>query len=278
MVILVRYGELSLKGQLRRKFEDVLVSNMKRVMRVEGYGGRIEREWGRLYVFPKEEERERKLARRLSFVFGVVSTSVAVECEAELDTIAERAMEVYGNRVKGRTFAVRARRSGEHEFTSMDVARRVGEKLRRAGGVVKLKEPEVKVHVEVRGEKAYIFTEIFRGFGGLPVGTQGRVLAMDGISAWFALRRGCDVDCVERCEELFAWSCYRKVNFVECEFEEAVKDERYDAVFCSYGVEELGKVMKTLRERKVPVMFPLISGVYPGEKVKKILKSISNFV
>ena len=210
MVILVRYGELSLKGQLRRKFEDVLVSNMKRVMRVEGYGGRIEREWGRLYVFPKEgkekgkkkekkeetdvskeekkeekereeEYREEKLARRLSFVFGVVSTSVAVECEAELNTIAERAKEVLGDRVKGRTFAVRARRSGEHVFTSMDVARKVGEELRRAGGVVKLKEPEVEVHVEVRGEKAYIFTEIFRGFGGLPVGTQGRVLAMDGI-------------------------------------------------------------------------------------------------
>ncbi len=286
MVVLIRYGELSLKGQLRKKFENTLVSNIRSVMRVEGFEGRVEREWGRLYVIMSElqreekeaEEVEKKLAKRLSFVFGVVSTSPAFVCRADMEEIAKRAEELFGERVKDRTFAVRARRSGEHPFTSVDVAKRVGEKLRRAGGIVDLKEPEFEVYVEVRGDRAYLFSDIFRGFGGLPVGTQGRVLAMDSLSAWFAMRRGCDVDCVERCEELLAWACYRKVNFVSFDFEKAIKSD-YPAVFCSYAMEELKEVLETLKEREMPVMFPLISEeVYSREEIKKILKSISNYI
>ncbi len=271
MVILIRYGELSLKGQLRRKFENVLISNISRVAKVEGIRGKIRREWGRLYFYCKDEKDERPVAERISFIFGVVSTSPALECKAEIDEIVEKA-EVFAEKVMGKSFAVRARRSGEHEFTSMDVARAVGQRLRNYARV-NLKNPEVEVFVEVRDDKAYIFSEIFRGFGGLPVGTQERVLADNAVSAWFALRRGCDVDVSDFDASVKAWACYRKVN-PGIDWRKACLGEDYPAVFCSYGVEDILRI-KELRSRKVPVFTPLASEkIYTRERVMKILNSL----
>jgi len=274
MVILLRYGELALKGQLRRKFENILVSNIRRVMKVENFKGDVRREWGRLYVFSDGDEF--RLAKRLSLVFGVVSTSPAYVCNADIEEIVSMARNIFGDRVIGRKFAVRARRSGEHDFTSVDVAKRVGEVLKLSGGHVDLKNPEVEVYVEVRNDKAYLFSEIFRGFGGLPVGTQERVLAMDAISAWFAMRRGCDVDCAERNELLLPWACYRNVNFVDLSFDEAIKSD-YSAVFCSYTLEEIKNL--NLEDRRMPVLFPFASEeVYTRDEVRKVVEEIGVWI
>ncbi len=277
MVVIIRYGELSLKGQLRRKFENILIGNIWRVCKREGIKGKLEREWGRLYFYSDEEN---TVAKRLSFVFGIVSTSPAVECESNLKSIAETVEVVVEKLLKEkhfRSFAIRAKRSGEHAFTSIDVARIAGERVKNIDRSLKvdLKNPEVELFIEVR-EKSYIYTKIFKGFGGLPVGTQSRVLALDPISAWFAMRRGCDVDLTgEVCAELEAWACYRKIGSIDLEFEEAIKSD-YPAVFCSYTIDELVSVAEKLKERKMPVLTPFASEkVYSREKVKEILKSIT---
>ena len=298
-MILIRYGELGLKGKLRRKFENTLISNIRRVACKEGIKGCVKREWGRLYFTVSAgsgdfADFERLVAKRLSCIFGVVSTSPAVVCSSDLDEIAETA-EVFVDDVKrSGSFAVRARRSGSHEYTSMDVARIVGERIKRkSNSRVDLKNPDFEVFIEVRNDRAYVFSEVFRGYGGLPVGTQGRVLAMDELSAWFALRRGCDVDltvdggAVENSfspeqsspeEILKAWACYRNVGKVKLGFEEALKSD-YPAVFCSCGVKELIEKAELLKERKTVVLTPFASEkVYSREQVKKILKSISGLV
>ncbi len=280
MVVIIRYGELSLKGQLRRKFENILIGNIKRVCKREGIKGKLEREWGRLYFYSDEES---TIAKRLSFVFGIVSTSPAVECESNLKSIAETVEAMAEKLLKEKrfkSFAIRAKRSGEHDFTSMDVARIAGERVKNIDKSLKvdLKNPEVELFIEVR-EKSYIYTKIFKGFGGLPVGTQSRVLALDPLSAWFAMRRGCDVDLAgtsaELSSELEAWACYRKIGSIDLEFEEAIKSD-YPAVFCSYTIDELFSVAEKLKERKMPVLTPFASEkVYSKEKVKEILKSIT---
>ncbi len=299
-MILIRYGELGLKGKLRRKFENTLISNIRRVTCKEGIKGCVKREWGRLYftVSAGSEDFadfERLVAKRLSCIFGVVSTSPAIVCSSDLDEIAETA-EVFVDDVKrSGSFAVRARRSGSHEYTSMDVARVVGERIRRKSNArVDLKNPDFEVFIEVRNDRAYVFSEVFRGYGGLPVGTQGRVLAADELSAWFALRRGCDVDLTvdgdvntsspeqsssEDSEEILkAWACYRNVGKVKLGFEEVLKSD-YPAVFCSCGVKELIEKAELLKERKTVVLTPFASEkVYSREQVKKILKSISGLV
>jgi hypothetical protein len=96
------------------------------------------------------------------------------------------------------TFAIRAHRSGQHPYTSQDLARVLGQAVRNAipGVTVKLDAPDRTIHVEVRGPRAYVFHEIMDGPGGLPLGSQGEVYALANVDAgmvatWLIMRRGC---------------------------------------------------------------------------------------
>jgi len=95
---------------------------------------------------------------------------------------------------------VRVHRVGDHPFTSRDVAAAVGAALAAAGGTVDLEKPEVEFFVEVRGDKAYLYTEVVEGPGGLPLGSEGKVLALvsggidSPVAAWMLMRRGAHVD------------------------------------------------------------------------------------
>jgi tRNA uracil 4-sulfurtransferase len=81
---------------------------------------------------------------------------------------------VFLPRVRGRTFAVRARRAGTHPFSSHDVQVKLGARLLEASAGVNLDAPEVEAHVEVRDDRAFLFAERVAGAGGLPLGAEGR--------------------------------------------------------------------------------------------------------
>lgn len=259
-VVIVRYGELGLKGRLRKKFENVLVDNIKRVMKYEGLEGTIEREWGRIFIKPGSKD----VAKRIAKVFGVVSTSVAARCEAEIDEIAKFAVKA-AEGLRG-SFAIRARRAGTHSFTSMDVARIAGNAVKEATGArVDLDNPDVEIFIEVREKYAYVYTEVFRGYGGLPVGTQERVLAIGKLAAWYALRRGCDVDVdsweVKKAVEGYA--CYRPVGVVGLEgsLEDVLLsafEMDYPAIFCQVTASEIPNYLEVLKKRRMPVFMPLL--------------------
>jgi thiamine biosynthesis protein ThiI len=195
--LLVRYGETGVKSpSVRVRYEKVLVRNISRALEGEGFSAEIEREWGRILV----KTSERRAADAVSRVFGVVSSSPAISCEPLLDEICRVAGEVAGKILKkNKTFAVRARKAGSHPFSSMEVASAVGEKISRATSArVDLSSPEEEIHVEVRQDKAYIFTKIVKGVGGLPYGTQGKVIALISgrdslVAAWMMMKRGCEI-------------------------------------------------------------------------------------
>jgi thiamine biosynthesis protein ThiI len=195
-VLIVRLGEITIKGERSRdRFEKKLVANMKEALRLHGLQGEVRRGYGRIYVYSSSEAIE--VLRR---IFGITSISNAVEFEFEtLEEIVETAYHMFCDKVKGKTFAVRARRTGSHTFTSMDVAREVGARLYPCSRGVDLENPELTVHVEIRGDKAYLFTDVVRAYGGLPVGTEGRVVALVSggfdsiVAAWFMLKRGAEV-------------------------------------------------------------------------------------
>src|SRR5207244_2182200 len=101
------------------------------------------------------------------------------------------------------SFAIRARRTGDTGFTSMDAAKAVGASVlaehRSRGLRVNLDEPDVEVVVEVRDRRAWVAFETLGGPGGLPVGSEGGVAAWledprDAIAAWLVMKRGCRVD------------------------------------------------------------------------------------
>ncbi len=193
-VVIIRYSELGLKSErVRRRMERALIEHLGRALP----GVRVSRERGRIFLHTSSRE----AVERASRVFGVASVSPAEVVSAEFEELLKAGLEFALPRVRGRSFALRVRRVGEHEYRSTDIARELGRRiLREADGArVELKKPEVEVFVEVRGDRAYLYDEVLRGVGGLPYGTQGKVLALvsggidSPVAAWMMMRRGCEV-------------------------------------------------------------------------------------
>lgn len=167
-------------------------------------------EEGRLFV----ESEDPGVARLLGRTFGLVSFSRVWETGANLEAISAKALQLAGKaRTERARFAVRSRRIGEHPFTSMDVGREVGSAIldRFPNLTVNLTAPDWEVHVEVRGEVAFLFTDVLPGVGGLPLGTQGKVVTLvetpEGtLASWLMMKRGCHVLPVYRGEEKWAAS------------------------------------------------------------------------
>ncbi len=202
-VLLLRYGELSVKGAFtRRRMQSLLARNVEKALekeRVDHSGVRVTQ--GRIVVWsPDPLDRGLDV---LSRVFGVVGVAPAWHRRfTGLDEVLEWARDRSVEAVRGRRFKVEARRVGVEGFTSMDVRRRLGALLVDEGGVVDLRAPEVVVNIEVRGEDVFLYHSEVRGPGGLPLGSEGRVLALvsggfdSPVAAWMAMKRGTRVDIV----------------------------------------------------------------------------------
>ena len=192
-------GELSTKARrTRSRFQKRLARNLRDAFASEGLEAEVRPEWSRFYV----ESGDPAFVEPLNRVFGVSSYSrLAGSCEADLDAIVALGTELFGERVKGKTYGVRARRSGTHDFSSDDIHRRLGAAL-NPGATVDLGAPEVPVYVEVRDDRAYFFDASVPCAAGLPLGVQGRALALisggfdSAAAAWMALRRGVTLDYV----------------------------------------------------------------------------------
>ncbi|MEM4729253.1 MAG: THUMP domain-containing protein [Thermoplasmata archaeon] len=200
-LILVRYGELALKSRrVRLRFERALMRNIEEMFMSAGLECLTSREWGRIFLRTADDKGACTLLRR---VFGVTSFSPAVECSSDAGEISGLVAERSRTALRdGQTFAVRARRTGTHPYTSQELAAMVGREVLRAnegrGVRVDLTAPDVEFFVEVRQKRAFVFVEKLPGPGGLPLGTQGRVVALlDGengaAAAWLMMKRGCRV-------------------------------------------------------------------------------------
>ena len=201
--VLVRYGEISVKGlRTRRRMEGLLVRALREAMDRFGVKGDIEVSDGRVFIWdPSSIEGAVRASTR---VFGVKSVSPAYAIDfSDLEDLVRKAEEFFADRVKGRVFRVRARRAGVHPFTSKDVERLLGSKLLEAGALkVDLENAEYTAYVEVRGSRAYLFDTIIEGPGGLPLGSEGLVLVLfsggfdSTVATWRLMRRGCMVNLV----------------------------------------------------------------------------------
>ncbi|MEZ0319976.1 MAG: tRNA uracil 4-sulfurtransferase ThiI [Pyrobaculum sp.] len=196
-LVLIRVGELTVKrGWTRVEMERLLLRAVREAAQECG-GAKFEREPGRLYAYGDVE----CLKHVLSRVFGVKSLSPFFKLSfSSLGEIVEAARSLWAAAIAGRKFAVRVHRTGNHSFTSRDVAAAVGAALVEAGGSVDLENPDVELFIEVRGGNAYFYTEVVEGPGGLPLGSEGKVLALvsggidSPVAAWLMMRRGAHVD------------------------------------------------------------------------------------
>jgi thiamine biosynthesis protein ThiI len=217
MLVLVRLaGEVATKSRrVRARFQRRLARNIRDALGSAGLDCTVSDEWSRLFVELRTEGKDAQSERTdeadgqaataleaLSRVFGIRSLSmVERRCAADLNEIVRVGEEAYADAVRGKTFAVRARRTGEHPFRSQDIHVQLGAALNRYA-TVNLGAPDVTVHVEVRPDEAFFFSRRVEGPGGLPVGVEGRAVALisggfdSAVAAWLMLKRGVQLDYV----------------------------------------------------------------------------------
>ena len=181
-MILVRYGEIILKGSNRPLFEDALIKNIKDAME-DDCPVKITKAQATIYIEPLEEDSSTDvIVEKLKKVFGIVSIVVAYRTEKSIDAAVEEIKSTFGKLLSEvKTFKVEAKRADKKfPLKSPEICAEVGGRLLEAfpNLEVNVREPEVVIHVEMREGYAYVHTGRERGTGGMPSGTNGKALLL----------------------------------------------------------------------------------------------------
>lgn len=199
-LILVRYGEIYLKGQNRPFFERTLVDNIKKVL--GNYDNpKVFRSQGRIYI--EEIPVERAVLDALSKVFGIIGINPAWKTEKDLDSIRTMLKVIVEDALgktsgENPTFKVESRRADKtFPMGSMDLNREMGAFILQNFPKLKVDvhNPDIRINLEIR-EHAYAYHENIPGAGGMPVGTNGKTaLLLSGgidspVAGWMIAKRG----------------------------------------------------------------------------------------
>ncbi|MBO2604342.1 tRNA 4-thiouridine(8) synthase ThiI [Shewanella algae] len=196
------YPEIMMKSKpVRMRFTKMLESNIRNVLKKVDEDAAVTRQWDRIMVqVPKDKPQlKQDFAERLACIPGISTISQVNEYSFEtVDDIYQHALKVYADELAGKTFCVRAKRSGKHDFSSQDVERYVGGGLNQfteAAGV-RLKDPDMTIHLEINNDKLYLVEKKIPGLGGFPIATQEDVLSLisggfdSGVSSFQFIKKG----------------------------------------------------------------------------------------
>ncbi len=204
-VILVKYGEIILKGGNRPVFERALVKNIRSVLK--NIDAKITVAQATVYIETKDEELDEAVSR-LCKVFGIVTIARARVCEKNIESMKAAAVEYCSrNMQKGMSFKVEAKRADKRfPLNSIEIAKEVGGAIDDAieGLKVDVHSPEVVVRAEVRDDASYIYSTLDRikGRGGMPTGTGGKAtLLLSGgidspVAGYMIAKRGVTLNAV----------------------------------------------------------------------------------
>ena len=205
-IILLKLGELVLKGLNRRSFEDKLQANIHR--RLHPYGQfRVYTRQSATYVEPKDDRCDVLGAyEALKKVFGIAGLSLARPCEKDKDAILATAKEFLDAELRSaKSFKVETKRADKtFPMTSIQLSQYVGGELHEAYDnlEVDVHHPELTVYIEVRDYAAYVHAQAQPGAGGLPVGINGRAVSLlsggidSPVASWMIAKRGVALDMV----------------------------------------------------------------------------------
>jgi len=283
-LIIVRYGEIALKGKATRKhFENILVRNIKKALNTKQISYRIKKEWGRIYVYTNQINDSIPILQK---VFGITTISPAVQTQSNMDSISVLALIISKEKLtREKSFAVRVTRTGKHEFTSQDVAVKIGSDIvKLTKSRVNLTKPDFELFIEIRNENAFVFTKKIRGTGGLPLGTQGKVLCLvedhkSILAGWYLMRRGCKITFInvnKTNNELFGsfisnWNIDADIVSIAIRSKNLYKtlskiasEKNCDAIVTGYTLYDassncLSNIKLLKKYTKIPVLLPLIA-------------------
>lgn len=205
-IILIKNGELVLKGLNRNNFEDTLIKNIKKSLSNLGKFS-VKKAQSTIYIEPLEENFDFDLAlNKISKIFGIAAFQRACVCEKDLNNILENSVPYLSDILSNaKTFKVEAKRADKKfPFKSPEICMEVGGHLLKhfPNLSVDVHNPEVTVYIEIRDYNAYIRCGKINGAGGLPVGTAGRaaILISGGIdspvAAWCMAKRGLELNAI----------------------------------------------------------------------------------
>ena len=202
--VIVRFGgEIGIKSEWTRKsYENLILKNVKKALTFHNINlEEFSRRSGRIYIKTKAPI---EISEKLVKVFGISSVSPAIETTSNLEDIEEKSLELAKEKLgENAKFAVRCRRIGSHPYTSMDVCRRVGQiildELATRKLKVDLENPDVEIQIEIREDKAYVYSEVLYGPGGFPLGSQPKLVCLlsggidSPVACWLVMKRGAPI-------------------------------------------------------------------------------------
>ncbi|WP_113674392.1 tRNA uracil 4-sulfurtransferase ThiI [Vallitalea guaymasensis] len=203
---LVKYGEIAIKGKNRYIFENILADHIRRALKPCG-DFKVSKEQGRIFIEPFSDYDYDEVVDRLSRIFGLVGICPVVVLEdMDFETVKEATLMYMKDEYEdfNFTFKVESRRADKrYPLNSMEIACEVGAYLLDHIPELKVdvKKPDVKVWVEIRS-RAYIYSKIIKGLGGMPVGSNGKAMLMlsggidSPVAGYLVAKRGVKLDAV----------------------------------------------------------------------------------
>ena len=211
-IFIVRCGEVALKGMNKPYFERMLLDRIKKLLK-KFDGVKAYRHEGLIFVRADKElnpgtEGKQAILKEIGKVFGVASISPAMECESTMEDIGRTAVEYMLEAIEERgvkTFKVNAKRADKNfPVKSPDISRQIGAAVLKGCKVLKVDvhNPDVKLFVDVRHDKSYVYQDKIPGFGGLPLGTNGKGMSLlsggidSPVATWMMAKRGMMIETV----------------------------------------------------------------------------------
>ncbi|WP_188453399.1 tRNA uracil 4-sulfurtransferase ThiI [Virgibacillus oceani] len=201
--ILIRYGEMALKGKNIKKFIVKLQENIRHKLK-DFPDVKVKRTQGRMFVLLHGQNPE-PILERCKDIFGIQSLSLAIKVGNDEDKIKEAALFALNSSEKVKTFKVSVKRiNKDFPVRSQEMNRLVGGHLliNTEGFTVDVHNPDLEVKIEIRNEATYITSSVIAGSGGLPVGTSGKsLLLLSGgidspVAGYLAMKRGVEIEAI----------------------------------------------------------------------------------
>ena len=198
--IIKLFPEIMIKSDsLRKRFIKILTSNIRNVLNKHDDTLAVVRHWNYIEVRSKLPENRPHLIELLQRIPGIHHfLEVDEKPFTDLHDIFEQTLQDVGSQLENKTFCVRVKRAGKHNFSSIEAERYIGGGLNQhiVTAKVKLTNPDVTVRVEIENDKMMLVKARYAGIGGYPIGTQEDVLSLisggfdSGVSSYMLIRRG----------------------------------------------------------------------------------------
>jgi len=200
MKIICHYSEIGLKGKNRSFFEKTLAQNIKKALK-KAFFKNVKRMSGRILInlSKKGESNQKEIKKRLKRVFGLANFSFAKNIPQNINSLKKNALLTLKEK-NFSSFKIETKRSNKNfPLNSLEVNQKVGEKILKnikKDIKVDLENPDIICFIEIVEDKAYIYTEKIKAFGGLPVGTGGKAVSLisggidSPVASWYGIKRG----------------------------------------------------------------------------------------